>query len=443
MHTLPPDGPTSSAAPTATAARLHERASSPLRPGPVLLASHGTARDGTALRIASLLSHRLHVPLEVVTVLEPLPIYTGGDMGALPMGYEEGRLAEREAAVRQEVAALLPTPGDWKLHVRFGSIARAIAEVGRERSASLIVIGAAPHRRLRHTIAGERAGQVLRAADCPVLSVAPGGRADLPTHAVVAVDFGAPSIRAAQAALLLLADCGTLTLLHVFPAVDLDRVGFGDRAHHQEASAADAFARLRAELEPIAPAGVTIELRTAVGEIVERILSVAEEVGASLLAVGTHGPNILERIFVGSTATGIVHGAACSVLACPPPSASAALRLALEMQRGVVSHDPEEWPTLLEELSARSANRRVRLEVDDPTLGAQVQGEGLRFMGAAYDTHDRRVEIMLGDGVGVSSHLTRSLGGVDAVSVSADGTGRDAALDVRQGQAHTLVIFAD
>jgi nucleotide-binding universal stress UspA family protein len=130
------------------------------------------------------------------------------------------------------------------IHVRFGAIAEEIAEAARDCSATMIVVGAAPHQRVNHIVAGERAVHVLRASRVPVLSVPPGFEA-LPRNILVAIDFAPASIRAAQAALLLLGNGGTLTLLHVLSPL------LGDRCAIEDTNPVDTiqtlFARARAE----------------------------------------------------------------------------------------------------------------------------------------------------------------------------------------------------
>ena len=81
------------------------------------------------------------------------------------------------------------------------------------------------------------------------------------------------------------------------------------------------------------------------------------------------------------------------------------------------------------------------LEVDDPEIGAQAQQRGYPFQGAAWDHHDRRVEIMLGH-LSSTSHLTRGIGDVRSVDIMQDAAGRDLALRVAHGEGQTILTFA-
>jgi hypothetical protein len=129
------------------------------------------------------------------------------------------------------------------------------------------------------------------------------------------------------------------------------------------------------------------------------------------------------------------------VLACPPLPATDALGLHLRAWGGATTHDRATWGALLDGLTTRNAGRRVTIEVDDPAFGAQLQGVGLAFIGATYDAHDGRVDVMLTNGESRTQHLTRTMAGVESLAFCADPTGRDHALEIRQGRAATLVLF--
>jgi hypothetical protein len=86
--------------------------------------------------------------------------------------------------------------------------------------------------------------------------------------------------------------------------------------------------------------------------------------------------------------------------------------------------------------------RLAALEVDDPELGAQAQEHDYPFLGATWDHHDERVEIMLGDFQGTGRHLTRGIGGVTAIDVLRDEQGRDLILRVAHGTGQTILTLA-
>lgn len=53
---------------------------------------------------------------------------------------------------------------------------------------------------------------------------------------------------------------------------------------------------------------------TRIGRPAREIRAYAEEIGADLVVLGTHGRHGLARLMLGSTANGVVHGAPCDVL---------------------------------------------------------------------------------------------------------------------------------
>ena len=418
-------------------------ASNPALRGPVLLATDGAGQSGASVIAARLLAEQLGVPLEVVTVLQPEVIY-GVALGLTPIyvpEVEEARRANRTAAVNEFIARHSGNAATPPVHIRFGGIAEEISRVARERDATLVVVSAAPHQRVNRFIAGERAVQVLRGRPVPVLSVQPDFSA-LPRNIVVAVDFAPASVRAAQTALLLLAKGGTLTLLHILSPL-LGDVPLRDVTGRDPANAVQTlFGRLRDELRPYVPDETTIETRVRIDQDAEGIVACATDIGADLIAVGTHGPRLLERIFVGSVTARVVHTAAQTVLAVPPPRAGDALDLWLRITGTASSTRPRDWTEALDTFSRRNKGRHVTIEIDDPRIGAQVLARGL-FAGATYDRNDQRVEVMVGQGDDVHRHVMHSIPSVESIAMTADERGGHEVLELRHGLGYTLVFVTD
>jgi nucleotide-binding universal stress UspA family protein len=142
-----------------------------------------------------------------------------------------------------------------------------------------------------------------------------------PVQVVVAYDF-TPSAaqalaRAAEAALR-----APEHVLHIVTALDgssglgsLGHVTYddADRVREQLAVAVTAaFAGRPAAAE------VTFFLHTRIGKPAEEILSLAQEVGADLIYVGSHGKRGLERLLLGSVSERIVREARCAVIVARP-----------------------------------------------------------------------------------------------------------------------------
>jgi len=61
---------------------------------------------------------------------------------------------------------------------------------------------------------------------------------------------------------------------------------------------------------------------------------------------------------------------------------------------------------------------------------------------ATYDRRDDRVELMLGMPRASAPHLTRTITGVDFVSLLADATGGDLGLCIKHGEGQTVLLLA-
>jgi nucleotide-binding universal stress UspA family protein len=412
----------------------------PARRGPILLATDGSGASGAPVLAARLLAERLSLPLEIVTVLPPQMVY-GVNLGGTPVympAVEEAHRKARLEAVNAYVAQFSTDEPAPPVHVRFGGIALEVGDVARQRNATMILVGAAPHQRWNRIIAGERAVQVLGAGSSPVLSVPPGFGA-LPKNVVVAVDFAPASIRAAQAALLLLADGGTLTLLHLLSPL-AGASPLRDVSGRDPATAVQSmFERLREELRAYVPDDITVETQVRTADALEGIVSVATELDAEVVAVGTHGPRLLERFFVGSVAASVIHAAPQAVLAAPPPPPAEALEFWLRISGTATSGRPRDWMEALDGFTRRNSGRPATLEIDDPEFGAQIMGRGHVLTGVTYDPHDRRAEIMLGDSKNPRRHLMHSIPNIESVAMTVDENGHEA-LELRHGQGQTLVI---
>jgi len=422
-------------------ARTRAALRNPALHGPILLATDGTSQSGAAVVAARLLAEQLGVPLEVVSVLEPDLAY-GVALGGMPLylpDVDEARRAKRMSEVLEYVARFSGDAATPTMHVRFGAIAEEIADVALSRSATMVVVGSAPHQRVNRMIAGERAVHVLRSSPVPVLSVPPGFSA-LPRNVLVGVDFAPASVHAAQVALLLLANGGTLTLLHMLSPL-LGDAPLRDATGRDPADAVQTlFERVRNELRPYVPDDVTIETRVRMDADADGIVRCAAGIGADLVAVGTHGPRLLERVFLGSVASSVVHSAAQTVLAVPPPTSTEALELWLRITGTATSAKPGEWTDALNDFTRRNAGRRATIEVDDPEIGAQMLGRGA-LVGVTYDSHDRRVEIMVGDAHFARRHLMHSIAKVESIAMTTDEHSASEALELRHGRGHTLVLI--
>lgn len=283
----------------------------------ILVATIGRPGSDAALRAAAALSARSGAKVDVITVLEPLPVY---DVGFAPMvlPFEEIDRTRREellARVRAQVDVACGTAGLWDVELHIGSPYHVIAEAAAAKDVAFVVLGIGRHEPADRIFGHETALRVGRLACVPVLAVAQGSNG-IPRHIVVATDFSPSSLRAAHAAAELVATPGRLTLVHVAPSVDVESAAAEEWERRYAAGVADAFARLEHQLA--VPPGITVDTRVLHGDAALELLHLVGETGADAIAVGSHGYNFMERVLVGSVATKILRSARCSVLLVPP-----------------------------------------------------------------------------------------------------------------------------
>ena len=155
---------------------------------------------------------------------------------------------------------------------------------------------------------------------------------------------------------------------------------------------------------------------------------------------GTHGPNRLERRFVGSTAVSLTHLSPCAVLVAPVPPPAERIRLELEMLDTTVLDDPKDRAEVLGAVTTGNRSRFVSMQVSG-VLTAHADHFILREM--AYDTVDRCIEIRMTDTADGRCGLTRTIGHPRSIIVSRNPDGRERALEVVQDRGNTLVLFLD
>jgi hypothetical protein len=107
-----------------------------------------------------------------------------------------------------------------ELHV--GPTTSGSARIARDLDATLVVVPAMSHRWVPRGGSAQSASRLVARTGCPVASVSP-ALAARPRTCIAAVDFSVASGRAVRLALLVLDDCGTLTLIYVAPLLDLSR----------------------------------------------------------------------------------------------------------------------------------------------------------------------------------------------------------------------------
>lgn len=407
--------------------------------GPIVLATDGRPECASVLAAGRTLAARLGADVQIVAAYPPLAPLVPDPRLLLDHGLMAKVRGDLTQRVRNQ-CAFTPTD-DLGLHaprldVREGEPATVIARIADERDAQLIVLGLGRHDVMERVFGDETALRVVRTTHVPVLAV-PDREFTPPRSAIVGVDFSEMSLRAAQAALRLLDEGGLLRLVYVVPATRtiLDNV---IPREEEERYLRHRFTQFVGRLT--IPSGIAVGEATLDGDPARELLRYAQETGADFVAAGSHGHNLVERMVIGSVTTKLLRGAQCGVLIVPPISAAHATQRA--GGRGLTMRfDETRWAEVLDDFTRSNVGRRTRLEVDDPEIGAQAQEQDSRLLGIAYDPHDRRIEIMLGELGGGEPHLSRSIADVDSLYILSDIDGRDLALRLRHGAAQTILTL--
>ena len=410
--------------------------------GPIVVAA-GPSGSLPALLAGYTIASREWSDLIFISVVEPPPIYTFETNRALLLPW----LIEQQVSERRDVLhgrihrlGIRGIRGEPQIEVVYGVASDEIARLAQDRGARLIVMGAGPHGIRHRLLTPSTTAATSRRVRCPVLAVGDHA-APLARVAVVATDFSAESIHAARMATPLLAEGARVHLVHAWNRVAtvLPSVALTTANDTYAASLPERFARVHSALE--LADSFEVHTHAVEGKPAEIVLALARVERADLVVAATHGRGALERMLLGSTSAALLRGAECSVLLVPEPPLVERLRLERLMGGTSTSRAPTEWNEELQTFIRRNRGRRTRLEIDDPSLGAQVQETGYALVGAAYDAHDDRVELMFGGMHTGEAHLTHSVAGVDSISVQCDATEQDSALLIHSGKSSALLTF--
>jgi nucleotide-binding universal stress UspA family protein len=233
--------------------------------------------------------------------------------------YDDIRSAATERLDRA-AAAERATGLDVEAVLAIGSSAATVVEEAKKVGADLVVVGTRGLTGWKRLLLGSTAAGILRHAHCPVLTIHPddAGRHRALRTVLVPTDFSADAALAAEAAARLIGPERTarVVLLHAFHVpveyvaplpvpVLLEDVASVEAAARVEI--ADVAARLREY-------GIDVETKILEGYPPEAIVEQAREIGADLVAMGTHGRSAVKRLLLGSTAERVLPLAPCPVL---------------------------------------------------------------------------------------------------------------------------------
>lgn len=278
------------------------------------------ARD--AIAVAAKLSCRTKQSLLLVHAVTPQPA------DPIVVDLEPARAA-MQGALEGEAAELRTAGLEVQARSVVGWADEVITRTAGESEADLIVLGAVGHRRGAHWLIGSVAEQVARTSPVPLLLVR--DRRSLENwfegsevlRVVLATDFSPVSDFALEWLQKISASgpCETLLTYVANPAMESARMNIsGPVSHRHLHPAVEEVIRreLREREKRLSGCG---SVRTAVKLSFEApahaILDTAKAEGANLVVIGAHQRRWIDRLWTGSVAQAVVHGAAANV-ACIP-----------------------------------------------------------------------------------------------------------------------------
>ena len=279
--------------------------------GPVLVATDGSFAGEAAFRAAVLIAARSSTSVEVLVVVEPLPVLVPDPSIVMrPLVASPSVLDAYREGILGQLREIAPPGLEWRVEVEYGRPSTEIADEARQRKAQLIVIGLVHHGVMDRILDGDTALEVIRHAHTPVL-LASSDWKSLPKQAVFAVDFSRQSMQAARAGLRLLGDNATVVLAHVRPMPTVyDGMGMWE-IEYEEAAKRE-LAKFAEALD--APSNVRVQKMILRGNPAAALLELGDKVDADLIVAGTHGAGFVQRLIVGSVATRLMRHSNRSLL---------------------------------------------------------------------------------------------------------------------------------
>jgi Universal stress protein UspA and related nucleotide-binding proteins len=279
----------------------------------IVVGTDFSSRSDRAIRRATILAKSLSASLTLVHAV---------DDDQAPRLVETGRAAA-EILLAEQVLAIRQIDGvACQSLVVFGDASTAFLQACKDLEPDLAVIG--PHRRhlFRDVFVGTTAERAIRVSRQPVL-MANGTPAGEYRHVLLAVDLSTTSAAALNAVNHLGLDRKTaLSVLYVFDApvastMLFSGIGKADVADYVRDHELRASQELNEFLQRHGTPPATTFVRRADRPIAPIILQLAHELGADLVAVGTHGRTGLMKMLLGSVAEQVLRDADVDVLTVP------------------------------------------------------------------------------------------------------------------------------
>jgi universal stress protein E len=265
----------------------------------VLVATDGSDYSAGAIRTGVALARARSARLIGLSIALNNPEYST----LVPNLAEEAEKRAREALKSFVAEAGVGTEAVTR---EAGDPSQGILDCAREYSADVVVIGRRGKRGIARMMVGDATAKVIGHADCAVL-VAPRASRLWERRVLLATD-GSPHSEAAAGT------AGHLAKQAGLPVTVVSVVtGSHSAARRQEAEQAVA-----SKVERLKGMGVAAEGKIVEGRPDEAIVKAAEDVGADLIVMGSHGRTGLAKVLLGSVAERVIGQAICPVLIVKP-----------------------------------------------------------------------------------------------------------------------------
>lgn len=215
---------------------------------------------------------------------------------------------EAEKRARGALESFVAEAGEHAVTVTIeaGDPSTGILEGAKQQQADVIVVGRRGKRGLARMMVGDATAKVIGHAHCAVLVAPRAGR--LWEKCVLLATDGSPHSEAAAGA------AGHLAKKAGLPVTVVSVV----TSSHSSARRQEALDAVTAKVLKLKSMGVAAEGKVVEGRPDEAIVKAAEEVGADLIVMGSHGRTGLVKVLLGSVAERVIGQAVCPVLVVKP-----------------------------------------------------------------------------------------------------------------------------
>jgi len=264
----------------------------------ILLATDMSPFSADAVKVAIVMCEKSGAQLHAFTMVLTNPEYEALAPELVQKAVEDARQHLQTIVVEAKLHGVTCTPIMRARHSPHQEIVAAANEI----NADVIVMGQQGRRGLARAMVGDATSRVIGAANCSVLSV-PVGATMWHTRILLATD-GSRFSDAAAVSAAKIAECCAAPLTVVSALVP-------SHSEQRQQEGREAVARTTAQL---LREGLEVEGTVLEGEADDVIIKLAEEKGADLIVMGSHGRTGFGKVMLGSVSERVIGKAKCAVL---------------------------------------------------------------------------------------------------------------------------------